>query len=131
MRAEGTSFAPTAHSGHNMSERAAASLADRWIEIPTTSGRSFTASLGSLAPNLLARMPGRGSRHLEGGRQAQRREPPRGRHQRRRRHTGLLPASERRFRAPRTLDSDEIESVLASDAPGHVWRPWTATAIRT
>lgn len=33
----------------------AASLAGRWIEIPTTSGRSFTASLGSLAPNVLAR----------------------------------------------------------------------------
>jgi hypothetical protein len=33
----------------------AARLADRWIEIPTTSGRSFTASLGALAPNALAR----------------------------------------------------------------------------
>lgn len=33
----------------------AARLADRWIEIPTTSGRSFAASLGSLAPNALAR----------------------------------------------------------------------------
>jgi hypothetical protein len=33
----------------------AAGLADRWIEIAPSSDRSLTASLGSLAPNVLAR----------------------------------------------------------------------------
>ncbi|MGI8714398.1 MAG: hypothetical protein ACR2NR_14725 [Solirubrobacteraceae bacterium] len=43
----------TAHAGAR-----AANLADRWIEIPLTSSRSFTASLGSLAPATLARCLG-------------------------------------------------------------------------
>ena len=34
---------------------AAAELADRWIEFPVASSRSLTASLGALAPNVLAR----------------------------------------------------------------------------
>ncbi len=40
----------TAHAGPR-----AAALADRWIEIPSVSSRSFTASLGQFAPDVLAR----------------------------------------------------------------------------
>lgn len=40
----------TAHAGPR-----AAALADRWIEVPPVSSRSFTASLGQFAPDVLAR----------------------------------------------------------------------------